>query len=188
MPLSKVPQSLHEDGSVGTAQLIDQAVTPSKLAQPYTQDTAQAATSGTSKNFAIPTWARRVTVMLDGVSLNAATDILIQIGTASGIEAAGYVGTSSLVAAAVVTTGLSSGWRLFDNSAAASNVMSGALVLTKMAGDTWIATGMFGDSSEVATRITAGSKTLAGALTQVRVTSVTGTAAFDAGSINVSYE
>jgi hypothetical protein len=80
-----------KDSAVTTAKLANQAVTPEKLSQPLTQGTSQATTSGTSKDFTgIPSWAKRITLVLQGVSLSASAGLLLQLGDSGGIETSGY--------------------------------------------------------------------------------------------------
>ena len=58
---------------------------------PIVSGTAVASTSGTSIDFtSIPTWVKRVTVMLYGVSLDAATNARFQIGSGSVDATATY--------------------------------------------------------------------------------------------------
>ena len=74
--------------------------------------TAQNSTSGTAILFTgIPSWAKRVTVMLSGISTNGTSIPQIQLGTSSGPTTTGYVGvvdgeTSAGGIAASLTTGL----------------------------------------------------------------------------------
>jgi hypothetical protein len=44
----------------------------------------------------IPSWAKRVTVMLSGVSTSGTSIVQIQLGDSGGIETSGYSGTASL--------------------------------------------------------------------------------------------
>ena len=68
---------------------------------PLVSGTAVASTSGTSIDFtSIPSWVKRITLMLAGVSTNGTSDPLIQLGDSGGIENTGYV-----AGAAVITSG-----------------------------------------------------------------------------------
>ena len=64
--------------------------------------TAVASTSGTSIDFTgIPSWVKRITVMLSGVSTSGTSIVLIQIGAGS-VTTSGYASSGSIVAAAVL--------------------------------------------------------------------------------------
>lgn len=153
--------------------------------------TAQNSTSGTSIDFtSIPSGVKRVTVMLNGVSLDAATNARFQIGSGSIDATATYSNTRSQIgsgAAASTASATSSGWDLFGDATAAET-RSGALTLVKVSDHIWVANGFFSGVTNTTTYFTAGSKSLSGALDRVRITSVSGTANFDAGSINILYE
>lgn len=142
----------------------------------------QATTSGTSIDFtSIPSWAKKITVMLIGVSTNGSSNVMVQIGASGGIETTGYLGASG---ATSFTTG-------FGNDAAVSTaVRHGAIVLTlqKASTNTWIAQGVIGRSDTATAIATGGSKSLAGALDRLRLTTVNGTDAFDAGAVSIHYE
>ena len=76
-----------------------------------TSGTAVASTSGTSIDFTgIPSWAKRITVMFNGVSTNGTSQQLIQIGSGS-VNATGYSSYFSVTpggfspATAVTTSG-----------------------------------------------------------------------------------
>jgi hypothetical protein len=154
--------------------------------------TAQATTSGTSKDFTgIPTWAKRVTVSVSGVSTNGTSPVIIQIGTSSGIESTGYLGSSGYIqnASQSLTAALSAGVYLVKDNAA-TNITHGALTFTLIdaSTNTWAFMGVFGNSNNVVPSMVAGSKALAGTLDRVRITTTNGTDAFDAGSVNILYE
>jgi hypothetical protein len=55
-------------------------------------------------------------------------------------------------------------------------------------GNTWVATGQLAQSDFTRVSWFSGAIPLASTLTQVRITTVGGTDAFDAGSINILYE
>ena len=149
--------------------------------------TAQASTSGTAFDFTgIPSWAKRITIILDAVSLSATGNILVQIGDSGGIETTGYssvgVGTTGAGGGAVTATD-----GFIVRLSAATIVYSGHMTLTLISGNKWIASHSFGDPGAISAGIGGGTKTLSDVLTQVRVTR-TSTDTFDSGSINVMYE
>ena len=152
---------------------------------------AVASTSGTSIDFTgIPSWVKRVTVMFNDVSTNGASIVQIQIGSAS-FSASGYKSTASYSAAgstnyAQATTGF-----IIDTSfATASLTRSGAYTLALLGSNTWVGSGNIGgDGSALVAFACAGkSPALSGTLDRIRITTVNGTDAFDAGSINILWE
>ena len=154
---------------------------------PFTLGTAVASTSGTAINFTgIPSWARRVTVMFNGVSTNGASPIQVQLGDSGGVEITGYAAgasqSNSTAGIVQVTTGFPI---LLTTTAAGLNY--GAITLSSLGNNAWVSNGVVYSSIGV-NYTTAGSKTLSDTLTQVRITTFNGTDAFDAGTINVSWE
>lgn len=150
-------------------------------------DTSKTAT-GTSVDFTgIPSWVKRVTVMFSGVSTNGTSNPLIQIGSGS-IFTTGYVAQSSLIYGTnlVTVAAFTSGFGVFSNQAA--DVMWGTVVLNLVGSNVWIASGVVGIEGRTGTSFTTGAETLSGTLDRVRITTVNGTDAFDAGSINILYE
>jgi len=155
-----------------------------------TAATAQASTSGTSIDFtSIPSWVKRVTVMFANFSTNGTSDYLIRLGTSGGIVSTGYAneygyysgGGTGAVANQTTGVGMSGG--------NASDSIQGTVVFTLLNSSTnlWVASGSLGETLG-AIKVTGGSVTLSGVLTQLRITTVNGTDTFDAGSINILYE
>jgi hypothetical protein len=177
------------DGTVTTADIAAGAVTQAKRSEQLTQGTAVATTSGTSIDFTgIPSWAKRITVMFNGVSTNGTSQPTIQLGTSGGVQTTGYsANTTSITTGANATTNYTNGWQIYSSLAA--NVFSGVLTLVQQdAGSgVWVGTGLFSISIP-GLIITSGTKTLSGTLDRVRITTANGTDAFDAGSINILYE
>lgn len=152
--------------------------------------TPQAATSGTSLDFTgIPPGTKRVTINFVGVSTNGTSNILVQIGPSGGPETSGYLGAGLTAnnGASPSVTNYTAGWGIPFGSAA--NILHGALTLSleNSSTNTWTASGCFSVSNAAAAGFISGSKSLAGVLSQVRVTTVNGTDAFDAGEVNISY-
>ncbi len=154
--------------------------------------TEQATTSGTSIDFTgIPSWVKKITITLDGVSTNAANSVPgIQIGDSGGLETSGYVGNTMQFAEpdALSVTVLSNRFLLGAVADAAATVI-GHIVLTLMdaANNTWIATGNMTRGDVNANIIMAGIKSLTGTLD--RLSLISGSAdTFDLGAINIMYE
>jgi hypothetical protein len=173
--------------TTGIGPVADNSITPAKLSQPLTLATAQATTSGTSIDFTgIPSWAKRITVMLSGVSTNATSSILIQIGDSGGFETSGYVSAANIQSNVVLSS--TQGFILNPTTVAAAGLRSGAVQLMNISSNTWVSSGNVYDSTNLWTSATAGGKSLSDTLTQVRLTTVNGTDTFDAGSVNIMYE
>lgn len=153
--------------------------------------TAQATTSGTSIDFTgIPSWVKRITVMLNGVSTNGTSIPRVQLGVSGSPVVTGYLGSSSALAgggASNAIANFSAGFDINSGQTAAS-VMQGALVVKNITGNTWECSGVIGQSDQARTIMTAGTVTLSGTLNMLRLTTVNGTDTFDAGSVNIMYE
>jgi hypothetical protein len=135
----------------------------------------------------IPSWAKRIVIMFDGVSLSGTSSYLIQLGDAGGIENTGYVGGGTrILASSVAAAAFTTGFGLNNSTAATLN--SGAITLSNLNGNIWTAQGILGGSATEFMAMTSGSKTLSATLDRVRITTVNGTDTFDAGSINIMYE
>ncbi|CAB4129487.1 hypothetical protein UFOVP118_72 [uncultured Caudovirales phage] len=151
--------------------------------------TAVATTSGTTVDFTgIPSWAKRITIMFGGVSTTGTSPLLVQLGISTGPEITGYVGTSAQYANGNTTSvgsTVASGFSMVQTSAA--DVVYGSMVLTNISGNTWVCSANINNTATVMCTIT-GQKALAAVLDRVRITTVGGTATFDAGSINILYE
>jgi hypothetical protein len=179
-------------GTLPIARIADAAVTPAKLSQPLTLATAVATTSGTSIDFTgIPSWAKRITVMLNQVSTNGTSIPILQIGDSGGIETSAY----SSVCAGAATTPIdttrggssSDGFRLTINAHAAADLITGKIDLINISSNNWIAQGALNLASVLAALVV-GSKALSDALDRIRLTTSNGTDTFDAGSVNIIYE
>jgi hypothetical protein len=143
--------------------------------------------SGTSVDFtSIPSWVKRITVMFNGVSTNGTSIVLIQLGDSGGIENTGYLGGGVNNSGGTITN-FTTGFGLSPLNEA-SSIGHGLLTITSLNGNTWVANGIFARSSGPVFGSTAGAKTLSATLDRVRITTVNGTDAFDAGSINILFE
>ena len=151
-----------------------------------TSGTAVASTSGTSIDFTgIPSWVKRITVMLNGVSTSGTSVPQIQIGSGSALTS-GYLGytwtgnTNNLAH----STGF-----LLEASHAATYNLYGHATLTIVSGNIWVFSTASGATTSNSGNVGGGSNTtLSGTLDRIRITTVNGTDTFDAGSINILYE
>jgi hypothetical protein len=163
------------------------AVTAESLQGIITSGTVIATTSGTSHDFTgIPSWAKRITVMVAGVSISGSSDLLMQIGDAGGIENTGYVSSCGSQTGSMATS--TSGFR-FTNNVSAAAIVSGHVVLTLLdaSTNTWVESGVT-KGATTTMGYSGGDKALSATLTQIRLTTVNGTDTFDAGSVNILYE
>jgi hypothetical protein len=183
---SDIDASKLTTGTLPIARIADAAVTPTKLSQPLTLATAQATTSGTSIDFTgIPSWVRRITVMLNGVSTNGASAKLIQLGDSGGVETTGYDSQCVLVGATTANQSSTSGFVIYGTTA--SEALIGHAVITLIDSNSWVYSSTMKTGSSYV-QVAGGSKALSATLDRIRVTTDNGTDTFDAGSVNIMYE
>ena len=138
--------------------------------------------SGTSAvNFtSIPAGVRQVTVMFEELSMNGNDDLLIQLGDSGGIETSGYISRSVWTNAVESTSGM-----IIDVNAAGK--WTGSMTFTRVhTTNRFIQTHLVVDPDQNEQRLGAGSKTLSGELTQLRVVP-TASASFDNGSVSIAW-
>jgi hypothetical protein len=138
----------------------------------------------------IPSWVKRITMMLDAVSTSLAGIPTIRIGTASGIENTGYTSGVSNVAtsSAATQSGVTSGFELVTTGVA-TYTYAGQYILTNITGNIWILTGSLHVGGTVASQqFTSGRKAVASTLTRIQLTTTAGADTFDGGSVNIMYE
>ena len=154
--------------------------------------TAVASTSGTSIDFtSIPSWAKRITVMFNGVSVSGTSPVLIQLGSGS-LTTTGYLSTvsstnTSAITNSLVTSGIATAT---SGVSAAASLMGGVIncVLLNSSSNLWAFNGMIANSNTAQQSFVSGSVPISGVVDRVRITATNGTDTFDAGSINILYE
>jgi hypothetical protein len=154
-----------------------------------TQGTAQASTSGTAINFtSIPAWVKRLTLSFAGVSISGTNDILVRLGDAGGLEATGYLSSSSLSGtSSVATVNSTTDFRVTSGANAAIWHGSVTFTLVDASTNTWAASGSFARSDAERVLSVSGSKPLSATLDRVGILP-SGADTFDAGTINIQYE
>jgi hypothetical protein len=126
--------------------------------------------------------------MLLAVSTNGTSGVQIQLGDSGGVETTGY-STSGTAITGLNTCGISaftSGFVMLGSLATASR--SGAIVFTNIATNYWIGIGKIDEQGGAQAGYTQGYKELSATLDRIRLTTVNGTDAFDAGLVNIIYE
>ena len=153
-----------------------------------TSGTAVATTSGTSIDFtSLPTWVKRITVMLAGVSTNGSSNHMLQIGDSGGIENTSYVG--SALTSGSSGTAFTTGYGLTGSTGSTSLTTGVAVIALLNASTNLWAYSFCGAYPNDNTMVWGGGyKSLSATLDRLRLTTVNGTDTFDAGSINILYE
>ncbi len=150
--------------------------------------TAVATTSGTTVDITgIPSWAKKITVMLNGVSTNGTSLVGIQLGTSSGFATSGYLG--GLIAGVhgnnTYGTNFSSMF-IASGNIAVTDARYGLVTLSLLGSNLWVAGGTVATSSGLNASTFGGGIALGGVLDRIRFTTANGT--FDAGSVNILIE
>lgn len=153
--------------------------------------TAVASTSGTSIDFtSIPSWVKRVTVMFNGVSTTGANAIIIQLGVSGTPETTGYISICGSIQNTSASVLNSTAGFLTTTSAniGSATTVSGLFTIGLIGSNIWSYSGNISrESAGNTVFFGAGSKTLAGTMNMVRITTIASDT-FDAGTINILYE
>ena len=148
--------------------------------------------SGTSVDFtSIPAGTKRIIVQFVGVSQDSSNqDIIVQLGDSGGIETTGYLGSRARIAPSTTSSALITAGLAAIGLTGAAAVLHGNVTLTleDSTNFTWTSTSTIAFSNSRGVGWGAGSKSLSAELTQLRITTVGGSAQFDAGSFNILYE
>jgi hypothetical protein len=152
-----------------------------------TSGTVVSPTSGTGVTFTgIPSWVKRITIMIGGLTYSTSLQTSIQIGSGS-LSTSGYTSVGAVIVGAAV--GISSQTSGFNTHGAYTGPISGQVVLTLLnsATNLWTASGLI-SHGQPAMQQTSGYIALAGSLDRVAINTVAGTATLSAGSVNILYE
>jgi hypothetical protein len=153
--------------------------------------TAVASTSGTSIDFtSIPSWVKRITVMVRSVSTNGSSNVIVRLGTSGGIVSSGYLGAGMITSSGASAGNFTTGFPINQGAQGAGWVIHGIMTISLIDSSTnsWVASGAFGESDAARGVYIGSSVPLSGTATTVRITTENGTDTFDAGSINILYE
>lgn len=157
-----------------------------------TLGTNVATTSGTAANWTgIPSYVKKITLTLQGVSTNGTSNPIVQLGTSGGVVTTNYVSTSCSMVAGGATAGTTYTAGFGIASGLAANALTGHIVITNLTGNLWACSINLADMSGTTVFTGAGYITaanLGGVLDRVRLTTVGGADTFDAGNANIMYE
>lgn len=135
----------------------------------------------------IPTTALRVTLVWSNLSTNGSSQIIVKLGSSSGIQSTGYMctalgyeGTNN-----TATNWLSSAFIIEDG--ANSNVTRSGSATIIGINNQYVMTGISNRYVNTAS-VFSGGVTLPSALTSITISTVNGTDVFDGGIVNVLYE
>jgi hypothetical protein len=148
-----------------------------------------ATTSGTVVDLTgIPANCRKITLLLLGVSTNGTSPLLLQLGDAGGVENTGYVSQCGSISTAPAVAHASSTAGFVLGGVLAADARRGRVEihLAEASSFTWVSSGILAAGGTI--DYSAGSKATSAALDRVRLTTVGGTDAFDAGSVVAIYE
>jgi len=142
--------------------------------------------SGTSIDFTgIPFWAKKITVLFNGVRISGVSGILVQLGDSGGIENTGYVSSGNTTTSTVGTIGSNTGFII--RAVVSSFTTSGSMTIINQSNNNFISSHSVSFDTLNAGN-GGGSKTLSETLNIIRITTANGIDTFNAGSINIMYE
>ena len=153
--------------------------------QTLTLMVSQPTTSGTYIDFTgIPSWAKRVTVMFNGVSTSGTAQLMVQIGSGS-ISTSGYTSSATDNGGITNFSGNAFGVLKAGN---AGWIFSGHCTITAVGGNAYVQSGVLASNGTQTASTSGGIVALSGVMDRIRITTTNGTDTFDAGSVNVLYE
>ena len=151
--------------------------------------TSVASTSGISISFtSLPTWVRKITFMLLGVSTNGTANFLFRLSTGAVFASSGYVSNNQSLQGGVSSAATSSTNGFIITQSLATRVTTGTYQFVNYSGNEWVGTGVFAYEDVVAGSFGAGRISLGGVLDGVQIATSNGSDTFDAGAVNIIYE
>lgn len=135
----------------------------------------------------IPSGVNRLTVAIDGLSLDSTVAYNLQLGTSNGVVASGYL--SCAISISTAGTAVSNSTQGFGiRNAGATRLWNGQAVVTRVTSHTWVASHTLGaeTTGDMAVAHGGGSVPLGGQLDRIRLACTGGS--FDAGQASVYWE
>jgi hypothetical protein len=158
-----------------------------------TTGTAITPTSGTTAVLAtgLPSTIKRITIQFYNIVMaTAASDLIVQLGTSGGSVNTGYSSSGTYVtnASGVGFASASNGMIIAKLTNQATQTLYGTFVLTTVGGNIWVGTGISDNTQNTLAGSLGGYISLGGALTQLQISTISGTPTFSSGTFNILYE
>jgi hypothetical protein len=163
--------------------------------QKIVQASVQTPSAVASVSFtSIPSWVKRITILMNGLSTSGTSDLSVRIGSGSFVST-GYVGSTAYVSQSSVAAGGAGATTAFTVGGYSVNTctISGVVTLYNITGNIWNyvstvtrnggTTAQNGVQTSVYVPLS-----LSGVLDRVQLLAVNTTDTFDAGSVNILYE
>jgi hypothetical protein len=190
--LSGSPTTTTQSSGDNSTKIATTAFVAAAVAGPgnsITLGTPTAFNSGTSYTVTgLPTGIRQLNMMLQNVTVSSNSNMLFQIGTSGGLVTTGYtsngVNTYSGSVSASPTAGIVSYY------GAGSYTINGKVTfnLVDATNNIWVASYVFSGGGSGGSNFGGGTVTLSSTLSQIRFTTVGGSATWNGGKINISYQ
>ena len=138
----------------------------------------------------IPSWVKRITIMVSEMSTNGIYSPRLQVGTSAGFITTGYRGTKlGIIDASTATTWLTDGFAFNDNDFVDAMPHNGSGTLTKLSDTIWCYSGVYGlDAYQTRVGLCGGAVTITGTLDRIRFLTSSPTGTFDGGTVNIMWE
>ena len=130
----------------------------------------------------IPSTARRITILLQGVGTTGTNPLSIRIGTGGAPTTSGYLSTAMVGSSPVTAT------NAFTTTLTGASVRrTGKITIELVSANTWVEAHTFGDTTSGNVSIGGGQVTLAGTLNYVEIDTLNADT-FSAGNVSFFYE
>jgi hypothetical protein len=160
-------------------------------ARPISIGTLVTASGQTELTFtSIPSWVKRITIGLNGLSTSSTSSPIVQLGDSGGYETSSYnsFGLAATNTGAGGIGGVAQGGFVLTNGVTAAGTLNGIimLMLTDASTNTWVSSSTLVTSPYVS-HVTGGNKALSATLDRLRLY-IDGSQTFDGGSVNILFE
>ena len=149
-----------------------------------TRVATQSATGSSITFGSLPSTVRKITILLNEISLTGSDSLLFRVGTSSGLVTTGYASRTQY-ADASSTSGQTATNGFIHIQNASGAISRGAIELFNITGNVWVQKGM--TSTSAALLFSAGVVDAGAQVTQVAI-QMSGADSFDAGSFGLFYE
>lgn len=145
-------------------------------------------TNQTFVNFSIPEGAKRLTLILTGVSTSGASPIICRVGNSGGVLTSGYFSRIVYAVASNVSTNVSSNAGIVIASTNVGVISQAKVILDLGSDGRWYSNMGVAQFTSEASGSGVGSTDVVPSLTTLRLTTINGTDQMTAGTANISWE